>query len=100
MVVEREPDCWTRVLRRSAGWRRKAVVQPEPRPARKWKAVVRRSVSLRSYVWYNCVSSCSIAGYTAVLAKCKKVIARTRRRLLPLLHSIGHGSLVLKPSCC
>jgi hypothetical protein len=46
MVVEREPDCWTRVLRRSAGWRRKAVVQPEPRPARKWKAVVRRSVSL------------------------------------------------------
>lgn len=42
MVVEREPDCCTRVLRRSAGWRRKAVVQPEPRPARKWKAVVRR----------------------------------------------------------
>ena len=39
-VVER--DCCTRVLRRSAGWRRKAVVQPEPRPARKWKAVVRR----------------------------------------------------------
>jgi hypothetical protein len=37
MVVEREPDCWTRVLSRSAGWRRKAVVQPEPRPARKWK---------------------------------------------------------------
>ena len=42
IVVEREPDCWTRVLSRSAGWRRKAVVQPEPRPARKWKAVVRR----------------------------------------------------------
>lgn len=30
--------CWTRVLRRSAGWRRKALKTPEPRPAAKWKA--------------------------------------------------------------
>lgn len=30
------PDCWTRVFRRSAGWRRTAEEMPEPRPARKW----------------------------------------------------------------
>lgn len=30
-------DCWTRVLRRSAGWRRMAEVRPEQRPAAKWK---------------------------------------------------------------
>jgi len=36
-VVER--DCWTRVLRRSAGWRRMAEKMPEERPARKWDAV-------------------------------------------------------------
>lgn len=29
-------DCWTRVLRRSAGWRRMEEVRPEKRPARKW----------------------------------------------------------------
>ena len=34
---EEERDCWTRVLRRSAGWRRTAEETPEPRPARKWK---------------------------------------------------------------
>ena len=33
------PDCWTRVLRRSIGWRRMAERTPEPRPATKWKAV-------------------------------------------------------------
>jgi hypothetical protein len=33
-------DCWTRVFRRSAGWRRKALTTPDPRPAAKWKAVV------------------------------------------------------------
>lgn len=32
-------DCWTRVFKRSAGWRRKAVETPEERPARKWNAV-------------------------------------------------------------
>lgn len=32
-------DCWTRVLRRSTGWRRTADVRPEERPARKWKVV-------------------------------------------------------------
>lgn len=37
---EAEPDCWTRVLRRSAGWRRTAERRPEPSPAVKWKAVV------------------------------------------------------------
>ena len=31
-------DCWTRVLRRSAGWRRTADRRPELSPARKWKA--------------------------------------------------------------
>jgi hypothetical protein len=31
--------CCTRVFRRSAGWRRKALKTPEPRPAAKWKAV-------------------------------------------------------------
>jgi hypothetical protein len=37
MVVRRElcPDCWTRVLRRSAGWRRTAERTPDPRPAMK-----------------------------------------------------------------
>jgi len=30
-----ERDCWTRVLRRSAGWRRMAERTPEPRPAKK-----------------------------------------------------------------
>jgi hypothetical protein len=44
MVVERSEDCWTRVLSRSAGWRRKAVVQPEARPARKWKPVAWKRV--------------------------------------------------------
>jgi hypothetical protein len=29
-------DCWTRVLRRSAGWRRTALETPLARPARKW----------------------------------------------------------------
>jgi len=31
-------DCWRRVLRRSAGWRRKAERVPVERPARKWNA--------------------------------------------------------------
>lgn len=34
-----EPDCCTRVLRRSTGWRRTAEVKPEPRPATRWNAV-------------------------------------------------------------
>ena len=34
---EEDRDCWTRVLRRSAGWRRTALDTPEVRPARKWK---------------------------------------------------------------
>lgn len=34
---EEERDCWTRVLRRSAGWSRTAEETPEARPARKWK---------------------------------------------------------------
>ena len=38
-VMELEPDCWTRVLSRSMGWRRTAPNIPEPRPAAKWKAV-------------------------------------------------------------
>jgi hypothetical protein len=33
-------DCWTRVLRRSAGWRRMEDVRPERRPAPKWKVVL------------------------------------------------------------
>jgi hypothetical protein len=45
------PDCWTRVLRRSAGWRRMEEVRPEQRPAAKWKTVLdaarlRRVISL------------------------------------------------------
>jgi len=32
------PDCWRRVLRRSAGWRRIEEVKPEPRPAMRWNA--------------------------------------------------------------
>lgn len=32
-------DCWTRVLSRSAGWRRMDEVRPEQRPARKWNGV-------------------------------------------------------------
>jgi len=34
---EEDRDCCTRVLRRSAGWRRMALETPEVRPARKWK---------------------------------------------------------------
>lgn len=30
-------DCWTRVLRRSAGWSRIEEVRPEQRPAAKWR---------------------------------------------------------------
>ena len=37
-VLER--DCCTRVLRRSAGWRRTAERTPELRPAKKWTATV------------------------------------------------------------
>ena len=33
---EEERDCWTRVLRRSAGWRRTAEETPEIRPEKKW----------------------------------------------------------------
>lgn len=36
--IECVPDCWTRVLRRSKGWRSTAPEMPEPRPATKWKA--------------------------------------------------------------
>ena len=36
-VVER--DCWRRVFRRSAGWRRVALRIPVVRPARKWNSV-------------------------------------------------------------
>lgn len=39
-AIRREwwPDCCTRVLRRSIGWRRTAERVPEPRPATKWYA--------------------------------------------------------------
>lgn len=33
-------DCWTRVLSRSAGWRRIEEVRPEASPARKWNVVL------------------------------------------------------------
>jgi hypothetical protein len=33
-------DCCTRVLRRSAGWRRIDEVRPEQRPAAKWNGVL------------------------------------------------------------
>lgn len=33
-----ERDCWTRVFKRSAGWRRTAERTPELRPAKKWTA--------------------------------------------------------------
>jgi len=36
---ELEPLCWTRVFRRSAGWRRTAERMPDPRPAMKWNAI-------------------------------------------------------------
>jgi len=40
-LSECEPDCCTRVLRRSMGWRRTAERTPDPRPAAKWKAETR-----------------------------------------------------------
>jgi hypothetical protein len=44
LTVERREawwcDCWTRVLRRSAGCRRIEVVRPERSPAPKWKVVL------------------------------------------------------------
>lgn len=33
---ECDPDCWTRVLSRSTGWRRMAELKPEARPASRW----------------------------------------------------------------
>lgn len=53
-VREWWPDCWTRVLRRSIGWRRTAEKRPEPRPATKWKAIRRWKghwVSNKSIHW-------------------------------------------------
>lgn len=41
-------DCWTRVLRRSAGWRRMEEVRPEQRPAAKWKDVFEARAIRRS----------------------------------------------------
>lgn len=43
MVERRDvaPDCCTRVLRRSAGWRRTAERMPDPKPATKWNAMHR-----------------------------------------------------------
>ena len=35
-----ERDCWTLVLRRSAGWRRTAERTPELKPAKKWTVCV------------------------------------------------------------
>ena len=46
-------DCWTRVLRRSAGWRRTAVLTPLLRPARKWNAVGRK----KSVTWFCMVKA-------------------------------------------
>lgn len=40
---ELEPDCCTRVLSRSTGWRRIAERTPDPRPAIKWNAVMKVS---------------------------------------------------------
>ena len=33
-----EPDCWTRVFSRSAGWSNEAEITPVLRPAKKWNA--------------------------------------------------------------
>lgn len=44
------PDCWTRVLRRSMGCSRTAERVPDPRPAAKWYAGERLSVSRASHV--------------------------------------------------
>lgn len=41
-------DCWTRVLSRSAGWRRMEEVRPEQRPAAKWKGVFEARLIRRS----------------------------------------------------
>lgn len=44
MVADRDAVrldcCCTRVLSRSAGWRRMEEVRPEARPARKWNVVL------------------------------------------------------------
>lgn len=51
-------DCWTRVLRRSAGWRRMEEVRPEQRPAVKWNAVLDASQGSASN------SEVSVKGHT------------------------------------
>lgn len=43
-------DCWTRVLRRSAGWRRMADVRPEKSPAVKWKVVLDAVAEVSDYM--------------------------------------------------
>ena len=42
-------DCCTRVLRRSAGWRRTAERSPDARPAAKWNAAEREVSLIRSF---------------------------------------------------
>lgn len=39
-VAVRLDCCWTRVLSRSAGWRRMEEVRPDARPAAKWNGVL------------------------------------------------------------
>ncbi len=46
---DEEPDCWTRVLSRSAGCKRKAERTPVLRPAAKWKAVYGHLISAMAF---------------------------------------------------
>lgn len=56
-------DCWTRVLRRSAGCRRTEEVRPERRPATKWKVVFeameRWICQSTRYMYTSCEHACS-----------------------------------------
>lgn len=49
-------DCWTRVLRRSAGWRRIEEERPDKRPAAKWNvgltAIVEASSQFLLLLWF------------------------------------------------
>lgn len=53
-ATDAEPDCWTLVFSRSAGWSNEAEMMPVPRPARKWNAVVKN----RRFSGQSCGSSC------------------------------------------
>jgi hypothetical protein len=72
MVAERvfECDCCTRVLTRSAGWRRTAERTPELRPAKKWKEDDEREVEPFDISALSMLRNATVSGRNERLAWC------------------------------